>query len=172
VTVSASQGLPWTAVTNDGWIAITSGSSGSGNGTVNYSVSANASPTQRTGTMTIAGLTFTVTEAAATGGGGGLSAFDGTYDMTVWYSYNGTPTSQTASQYFIVTNGAISSSFGDLGGSVLDTAGDVRFTGPCPTNSKGATYTGQLFASSPKSGNGAYVCGDGLTNNWSVSNGR
>ena len=172
VTVSASQGLPWTAVSNDGWIAITSGSSGSGNGTVNYSVSANASPTQRTGTMTIAGLTFTVTEAAATGGGGGLSAFDGTYDMTVWYSYNGTPTSQTASQYFIVTNGAISSSFGDLGGSVLDTAGDVRFTGPCPTNSKGATYTGQLFASSPKSGNGAYVCGDGLTNNWSVSNGR
>jgi hypothetical protein len=51
----------WTAVSNDSWITITSGSSGTGNGTVNYAVAANSGPA-RTGTITVAGLTFTVTQ--------------------------------------------------------------------------------------------------------------
>ena len=58
VTVTTQSGCAWTAVSNDSWITITSGSSGTGSGTVNYSVSFSSS--SRTGTMTIAGQTFTV----------------------------------------------------------------------------------------------------------------
>jgi len=55
-------GCSWTAVSNVGWITITTGASGSGNGTVSYSVGANGGAA-RSGTMTIAGQTFTVTQS-------------------------------------------------------------------------------------------------------------
>ncbi|MCK4304505.1 MAG: PD40 domain-containing protein, partial [Candidatus Eisenbacteria sp.] len=61
VNVTTQSGCSWTAVSNDGWITITSGSSGSGNGTVYYTVSANTG-SSRTGTMSIAGKSFTVTQ--------------------------------------------------------------------------------------------------------------
>jgi CSLREA domain-containing protein/uncharacterized repeat protein (TIGR01451 family) len=63
INVTFPAGCSWTAVSNDSWIVISSGSSGSGNGTVGYVVSPNASPNQRQGTITVAGLTFTVTQA-------------------------------------------------------------------------------------------------------------
>src|ERR1019366_5560758 len=65
VGVTAAHGCAWTAASNDGFITITSGSSGSGNGTVHYTVAANSSTNPVTGTMTIAGNTFTVTQAGA-----------------------------------------------------------------------------------------------------------
>ncbi|HEU4387811.1 MAG TPA: BACON domain-containing carbohydrate-binding protein, partial [Blastocatellia bacterium] len=64
VNVTAATGCGWSAVSNDSWITVTSGSSGSGNGTVNYSVAANPNAAPRTGTVTIAGLPFTVNQAA------------------------------------------------------------------------------------------------------------
>ncbi|HXU36939.1 MAG TPA: kelch repeat-containing protein [Blastocatellia bacterium] len=60
ITVNTQSGCNWTAVSNAGFITITSGSSGSDIGVVNYSVSANAGPAIRSGTITVAGLTFTV----------------------------------------------------------------------------------------------------------------
>ena len=60
VNVTTQAGCSWTALSNEPWIAIISGSSGTGSGTVNYRV--NRSRTSRTGTMTIAGHTFTVTQ--------------------------------------------------------------------------------------------------------------
>jgi len=65
VTVTAT-GCGWTAVSQDSWITITSGSSGSANGTVTFSVAANTSAVSRAGTLTIAGKTFTVTQAGVT----------------------------------------------------------------------------------------------------------
>jgi hypothetical protein len=65
VNLTAGAGCAWTAVSNESWITITSGSSGTGNGTVNYSVAANASLNSRVGMMTIAGQTFTITQAGA-----------------------------------------------------------------------------------------------------------
>ncbi|MBF0317838.1 MAG: DUF1566 domain-containing protein [Nitrospirae bacterium] len=62
VNVTTSSGCTWSAAGNDGWIVVTSGSSGSGSGSVAYSVAANTTVSQRTGTMTIAGQTFTVTQ--------------------------------------------------------------------------------------------------------------
>jgi hypothetical protein len=63
VTILAT-GCEWTAVSNDPFIIITSGSSGSGKGKVDYTVLGNTNTTARTGTMTIAGQTFTVNQAA------------------------------------------------------------------------------------------------------------
>jgi len=54
----------WTAVSNDPFITITSGSSGTGKGKVDYTVPGNTNTTALTGTMTIAGETFTVNQAA------------------------------------------------------------------------------------------------------------
>jgi len=68
VSVTATAGCSWTAVSNATFITITSGSSGTGNGTVNFTVSANTGTSSRTGTLTIAGLTHTVTQAGTTGG--------------------------------------------------------------------------------------------------------
>jgi hypothetical protein len=62
VNVTATTGCAWTAVSNDNWLTITSGSNGTGNGPVNYSVAANTGPA-RTGTLTVAGQTVTVTQA-------------------------------------------------------------------------------------------------------------
>jgi hypothetical protein len=63
VSVTATAGCMWTAVSNVGWVSVTGGASGTGNGTVGYQVSANPNRTSRTGTVTIAGQTFTITQA-------------------------------------------------------------------------------------------------------------
>jgi hypothetical protein len=56
----------WTAVSNNGFITITSGSTNFlGRGTVGYNVATNATSTILTGSMTIAGETYTVIQAGA-----------------------------------------------------------------------------------------------------------
>ena len=72
-TVSTTSGCPWTAVSNDAWLSITSSGSGSGSATVNYSAAANGTSSSRSGTLTIAGQTVTITQAP------GLSAPSGVY---------------------------------------------------------------------------------------------
>jgi hypothetical protein len=54
---------PWTAVSNDPFITILSGTNGNGHGTVHFSVPGNTNTTPLVGTMTIAGQTVTVTQA-------------------------------------------------------------------------------------------------------------
>ena len=62
VSVTTASHCTWTAVSDRGWMSITSGASGTGNGTVNVSLSPNPSETTRTGTLTIAGQTVAVQE--------------------------------------------------------------------------------------------------------------
>lgn len=92
ISVSVPNGCDWTAVSNDSFITINSGSSGTGNGIVTYSVMANANPV-RSGTMTIAGQLFTVTQSQA-GGSSGRTPFnfdsDARTDIAVWRPSNGT----------------------------------------------------------------------------------
>ena len=64
VAVSAAAGCAWSARSNDGWIALTSGATGIGDGAVTFDVAGNTA-SARTGTLTIAGQTFTVTQAAS-----------------------------------------------------------------------------------------------------------
>ena len=67
ISVTASTGCAWTAVSNASWITITSGASGSGSGSVVYSVTANTGTGSRTGTLIIGDQTFTVSQAGTTG---------------------------------------------------------------------------------------------------------
>jgi len=60
VTGATQTECTWTAVSNDAWITITSGSSGTGNGTVNYTVAANGTGVIRIGTITISGYGVSV----------------------------------------------------------------------------------------------------------------
>lgn len=64
VTVTATAGCSWTAVSGKSWITVTGGASGTGSGTVNYGVASNTGGS-RSGAITIAGQTFTVSQAAA-----------------------------------------------------------------------------------------------------------
>ncbi len=55
VAVSAGSGCGWTARSDDGWIKISSGTSGTGDGTVALSSGDHKGKNDRTGTLTIAG---------------------------------------------------------------------------------------------------------------------
>ena len=59
VAIATATGCPWTSISNDSWITVTSGSSGNGNGSVGFTVAANQS-NARNGSLTIAGQAFTV----------------------------------------------------------------------------------------------------------------
>lgn len=64
LAVTASHAAcPWTAVSNDPWIAITGGAVGQGTDTVVYTVAPN-SGAARNGTATIAGKTFSISQEA------------------------------------------------------------------------------------------------------------
>ena len=61
-TVAVStNGCAWSAQSNAGWIAITSGATSSSSGVVSFRVVSNSGRT-RSGTLTIAGLTHTITQ--------------------------------------------------------------------------------------------------------------
>lgn len=64
VAVTASPNCAWAAISEDPWIAVTSGAAGVGNGSVVLQVAAN-SGAFRIGTVTIAGRAFSVTQSAA-----------------------------------------------------------------------------------------------------------
>ena len=58
--VTAQPSCRWTAVTDDGWLTITSSGSGSGTATVSYAVARNTSTDARTGSIHIADTVFSV----------------------------------------------------------------------------------------------------------------
>jgi serine protease AprX len=64
LNISAPAGANWTAVSNDSWIIIVSGS-GTGNGAVMYTVTENLNERFRTGSITIARRNFTVRQAGS-----------------------------------------------------------------------------------------------------------
>jgi hypothetical protein len=62
IGVTTSAGCAWTAQANNGWISITSSTSGTGNGAVTFTVSKNNGNNDRTGTLTVAEKTVTVVQ--------------------------------------------------------------------------------------------------------------
>lgn len=62
VNVTTQSGCGWSAVSNNGFINVTSGASGTGSGTVTLTVALNGSGVPRTGTVFIAGQIFTLTQ--------------------------------------------------------------------------------------------------------------
>lgn len=79
-SVSASSGCNWDATTSQGWIHITSGSSGSGNGTVSFTVDTRSNPSDRSGTIKVAGKTFTITQSGPTSCSYSISPTSRTHD--------------------------------------------------------------------------------------------
>ena len=74
VGVTGSSGCPWTSVSNNSWIVITSNATAKGTGTTYFSVSPNPNASARTGTLTIAGRVFKVSQS-------------GTWRKNWWYGY-------------------------------------------------------------------------------------
>ena len=151
VSVTASAGCAWTAVSNDAWITVTSGSAGTGNGSTGYSVAANGGAA-RSGSITIAGSTFTVNQDAAAcsysispastsvgsaGGTGSVSVTAGT--GCAW-------TSVANDAWITVTSGSAGSGNGSTGysvaanGSASARVGTITIAGSTFTvNQAGAT---------------------------------
>lgn len=70
LNIITQTGCAWTAVSNNGWLVITSGASGAGQGTTGFTVAPNTgSANARVGTITAGGLTFTVSQLAGEGSG-------------------------------------------------------------------------------------------------------
>ena len=63
VTTTPSTGCAWSAVSNAGWIHVTTGGSGTSNGTFAFSVDANTGP-PRVGTLVIADETITFNQSS------------------------------------------------------------------------------------------------------------
>ena len=74
INIATTSGCNWTSVSNDGFITITSASSGTGNGSVTFSVAANTGAA-RTGTLTIGNQRVTVNQAAGSGSSGVVASF-------------------------------------------------------------------------------------------------
>ncbi|GEM_PF-230859 len=75
--VTATAGCPWTAVSSQTWLMVTSGASGTGNGSVGYSVAANTSANPRSATITVSGntgLVFTVNQQGFVSPAGNVAA--------------------------------------------------------------------------------------------------
>ena len=65
VAVTTGSSCTSAAMSNAGWLTVTTGASGTGDTTVAYAIAANTGTTTRTGTLTIAGQTLTVTQGGA-----------------------------------------------------------------------------------------------------------
>jgi hypothetical protein len=131
VNVTAGAGCAWTAISNNSFITITSGSSGTGNGSVGYSVAINTGGA-RNGTMTIAGQSFTVSQAAA-GCSYSISPTSqnfiaaggaGTVNVTAGVGCGWTATSNAA--WITITGGGSGSGNGSVSYSVAANTGSAR----------------------------------------------
>jgi sugar lactone lactonase YvrE len=78
VNVIATTGCTWSAVSNQPWLLITSGTSGSGNGFVAYSVVGNNLSVGRTATITVSGTIYTVNQQGFVSPAGSVTANSGT----------------------------------------------------------------------------------------------
>ncbi len=143
VGVTAGTGCGWTAVSNDPWIHVASGSSGSGNGSVGYSADANTSTSPRSGTITVAGKTFTVNQSGApvctysispsratferAGGPGSVAVTAGA--GCAWTAVSNVPWITITGGASGTGNGAVNYSVGPYGGPPKNRTGTVTIAG-------------------------------------------
>jgi hypothetical protein len=66
IQVTPSMGCSWSVVSDDSWVAVTSGWSGTGSGSLTYSVAPNLGSSPRSGTLRIGGTSFSVEQSGGT----------------------------------------------------------------------------------------------------------
>ncbi len=130
VTVTTQAGCNWTAVSNSGFVTITSGNSGTGSGTVTYSVAPSGSNLTLFGTLTIAGQTFTVIENPSQAGctftisptTQTFNVVGGTGSVTVTTQNGCTWTAVSNAGFITITSGASGTGSGIVNYTVAATA--------------------------------------------------
>ena len=147
VSVTASSGCTWTAVSNASWITVTSNGNVTGNGTVNYSVSANSGTTSRTGTMTIAGKTFTVNQSGTScsysisPASQSFNASGGTGSVSVAAQIGCSWNSSCNVSWISLTSGVSGTTNGSVGYSVSANTNNTSRTGTITIAGKTFTVT-------------------------------
>ncbi|HTS18718.1 MAG TPA: choice-of-anchor tandem repeat GloVer-containing protein [Verrucomicrobiae bacterium] len=129
-------GCDWTAVSNDPFIMITSGSTGAGNGKVEYAVPGNTNSIPLTGTMTIAGQIFTVNQDAGSctfslnSYGASIKAAGGSHTVKVKPNFDDCAWTAVSNDSFItITDGASGTGKGTVTYAVAPNTNTVDITG-------------------------------------------
>ena len=121
VAITTTSDCPWSVVNTNGWITISSATTGSGNATVSFNVAANNTAQPRTGTIVIGGRPFVIAQGAQyapanlrgktlimfVGSGSGVFATFGKYLITTSHGITNTlqvvpvtgPTAPSAASY-------------------------------------------------------------------------
>ncbi len=146
VSVTASNGCAWTAISNSGFIAITSGTNGTGDGVVNYTVAANSNTVSQTGSLTIAGQTYTITQVAAP------------VTEMILYSFVGSPGDGDGPAGLV--QGSDGNFYGTSGGGTYNAGTVFRIS---PSGSYTSLYS---FAGYPSDGSGPFGLVQGSDSNF------
>lgn len=134
INLTAPAGCNWQAVSNDGWIVISSADNGSGNAVITYEVRENFEERFRTGTMTIAGQTFTAYQAGLGGANcqnlispisQSFSAFGGLGTINVFATEECVWDASTSASWITITSQGAGIGNGSVGFSVSANASGV-----------------------------------------------
>ncbi|MGO9528785.1 MAG: choice-of-anchor tandem repeat GloVer-containing protein [Verrucomicrobiia bacterium] len=169
VSVTASNGCAWTAVSNSGFITITSATNGTGNGMVSYSVAANSSSSTLTGTVIVAGQTFTVIE----GGASVTYTISTSSSPTTGGSTSGSGSYTNGSAVTVTATPASCYTFANwtVGGTAVSTSTNYSFTASATETvvanfspiSDTITTSSSPTAGGSTSGGGTVNCGSNVT---------
>ncbi len=131
--LNAGASCPWTVVSNDAWISITSSLTGTGSSVITFSAAANNGPA-RNGTITVGGQTFTISQAngcayALSSISTNVSAGGGTGSVTVTASNAGcqwTATIAPNTLWITITGGSSGMGNGTVNFQVAANTGPMR----------------------------------------------
>jgi serine protease AprX len=136
VVTAPTTATPWTAVSNDAWIILTSPTGGTGSGLVTYEVRENFTGHLRVGTVTIARRTFTILQSGFAAGicnnsiapaGSGFESGGGPGSLTVTAGPECAWTATTKTGWITVTSGAVGIGNGSVNYTVeQNTTGSAR----------------------------------------------
>src|SRR5262249_48957080 len=127
LNVLVPDGCSWTAVSNDSWITIPSGSTGTGAGSIGYMVESNPGNSERTGHLTIAGLQFAITQSGCSLTfspiGSIIPATGGTGSITVTTSSGCNWTATSNDNWITINSGASGSGSNTINYTVAQNPG-------------------------------------------------
>ncbi len=129
ITVTTTSTCPWTAVSNAGFVTVTSGASGTGSGAVNFSVAVNNSTTPRSAMITVVDQVFTVNQGgcsfAIAPPNQSFTAAGGTGSVAVTTTSTCPWTAVSSAGFVTITSGAAGTGNGTVNFSVAANASTI-----------------------------------------------